>query len=601
MDTEKLATSAVKATISKTSHLKAFIPDEDKEPCWDGEILLYESDDYSKHNIKKISTQVKGKKTRANKIKSTIKYSINNDDLQAYMINGGALYFVVYIDAITGDCIQIYYVALLPMKIQNILKKKTQKTHSVLMKKYPQNTQEQEEIIFGFYSESKRQASFAGMERPSIEDLSKDGVLESISMHVFSKDLSGYNSNTIPMVLPKILEDKSLTLYANIKGGVAAIPIEFYDNIHSVSTIQTINESVGVESVEFYSSYKLIVNAKTKEYHLGTCVIVIIPNVLSEKEGVSTDASLQVKIQGCISDRIKGIEFFRSIVDKESFYLGGSIFKTNDLRVEQNGVIDTFTDDLVRLKKAKGVLDALHVDEDLDLDNCTEEDYKNLNLVIGALGDKLPLKRLTEERLSIQFVRIANLNIAVTYDTINNNHYMFDYFGDAYWLIDKESGKHFPRYWRLTADIILKSSNLNLEAVVKDFKAVDQTDENCTIGNEVMLEMLKAYDAAPNAKLIEAINGMIEWLDSPMSLLNKEIRIINRLQVAKRSRALSFSEKRILFNMVSNTANDQCRISALLLLDEHQEAEKVLNMIGLAERERIQSLPIFKFYKTELS
>lgn len=62
MDIEKLATSAVKSAISKTNHLKAFISDEDKEPCWDGNIYFYEKTDYSKRNIRKIAAQVKGKK-----------------------------------------------------------------------------------------------------------------------------------------------------------------------------------------------------------------------------------------------------------------------------------------------------------------------------------------------------------------------------------------------------------------------------------------------------------------------------------------------------------------------------------------------------------
>ncbi len=117
MGIEKLATSAVTTAIEKTDRLSSFINSGDKEPCWDGNIYIHETKDHTKKNIKRVATQVKGKKVKLSQVADSIKYRISSDDLTAYMMNGGTMFFVVYIDENTGNTLQIYYTELLPIKI----------------------------------------------------------------------------------------------------------------------------------------------------------------------------------------------------------------------------------------------------------------------------------------------------------------------------------------------------------------------------------------------------------------------------------------------------------------------------------------------------
>ena len=113
MELEKIAISAVETSIGKTDLLTSFINRGDKEPCWDGNIYIHESRDHTKRNIKKVSTQIKGKLVTSCKVEKTVKYRISQDDLTAYMMNGGTLFFVVCVDRETGDALQIYYTDLL--------------------------------------------------------------------------------------------------------------------------------------------------------------------------------------------------------------------------------------------------------------------------------------------------------------------------------------------------------------------------------------------------------------------------------------------------------------------------------------------------------
>jgi len=107
MEPEKLATSAVEASLAKTDRLSSFINSGDKEPCWDGNIYIHDGKNRTKKNIKKVATQVKGKFVKSGDVKDTIKYPISKNDLHAYMMNGGTVFFVVYLDKETGNTLQI--------------------------------------------------------------------------------------------------------------------------------------------------------------------------------------------------------------------------------------------------------------------------------------------------------------------------------------------------------------------------------------------------------------------------------------------------------------------------------------------------------------
>ena len=59
---EEWGADAVKAAISKTDTLHAFIDKNDKRPFWDGEVFIYKSNDWRNINfIGKVQVQVKGK------------------------------------------------------------------------------------------------------------------------------------------------------------------------------------------------------------------------------------------------------------------------------------------------------------------------------------------------------------------------------------------------------------------------------------------------------------------------------------------------------------------------------------------------------------
>ena len=187
LDYEQLGTTAVINSVSKTSRLKAFVNSGDKEPSFDGNIYIYDNNNYSKDNLKRVSVQVKGKGVRS-KPTATIKYPVSIVDLDIYMRNGGVMFFVVYIDKDTGDSKQIYYCALLPFKIKELMKGKTDgdKSINVNFSQFPTDEKDITDIFLNFHSNAQKQISFIDKELPTIEDLCKKGLLESLSFSYVS-------------------------------------------------------------------------------------------------------------------------------------------------------------------------------------------------------------------------------------------------------------------------------------------------------------------------------------------------------------------------------------------------------------------------------
>ena len=597
MDIEKLATSAVSKSISQTERLSSFINSGDKEPCWDGSIYIHEGKRHEKKNIKKVSTQVKGKLVKSKAIKDKIKYQISYDDLYAYMMNGGTLFFVVYLNNKTGDTLQIYYSMLLPFKIKKILATKQLK-YSVQFKKFPDDNIEKTELLLNYYNDAIRQTSFAGREIPTIDELSKQGILEGITFHY-----TGVGENVSHSMLPKKMDGKSLTIYANIKGSTVPIPIEYYDSIHQIRMQCDNNLPISVGDTKYYDGYKIITTAENVEFKIGSCMRVIIPNV-EESQDVISDINVKIKIKGTLKERISGIAFVISAIKDGSFNIGKRSLKLNITEEEFEKInIDVLENTLLGYRRAMEVLNDMNVKVDLDIDKCTEEDVEKLNLIVSAIGDKIPVKESWDDTLAqLKRVQIANLTLAIVCLTDSQCEYrMFDYFSNHFsvaWKPDeKEEAVNISQFSMIKAEEYLEFSNVNFEMVASDFEKVEANSLSVELANSTMLELLKAFDLKPSKELLIAAKRISEWIKSKTEFISEEVSTINELQIVLRERALTFDEKNKLYNVIANSQDDFFRAGAFILLQEHEEVGNILKTFTNEQLECFKEFPIYRFYK----
>ncbi len=592
MELEKLATSAVVTEISKTDLLSSFINSGDKEPCWDGHIYIHEDKKRTKKNIKKVATQIKGKEVQSKQVKRTINYSIEYDDLYAYMMNGGTMFFVVYLDKETGDPLQIYYSNLLPIKIRELFKVKKKK-YSVKFRKFPSDKLQKTELMINFYEDARRQASFAGKELPSIDDLAKQGVLESLSINY-----TGLGDYDTEKAFPKMIEGQSVTVYANIKGGTAPIPVEYHDTISKVTMSNKNTLPISVKGRLFYAGFQTVATADNIEHHIGTALRIIFPNTGKKDKLVS--GSIKVRIHGTLTQRITAIEFMLAILEHGSFTMG-----THEIPVtfppEERERLESceFPELLDNYKKVKTVLDSMNIKKDLEIEKCTDEDIDKINILVGTIGEKLPMKGTPEKPEYVQKVAIANLTLALVYLNKSKDSYcIYDYFGnhfDVTWNPEGTEPVKVSQFFSLSSEDYLTLDNMNLQTVVDDYKNVEVSPEHIELVNTAVLNMIKAYDEKALPELLDAAKQLCEWLQGYPDMISSDVVTLNRLQIVLRERVLTYQEKAVLHKILNSATDKYLRIGAFLLLDEQHEANTLLDSLGLEEREPFLTFPICKF------
>lgn len=595
MDLEKLATSAIEKEIAKTDLLSSFINSGDKEPCWDGHIYIHEDKKKTKKNIKKVAAQVKGKAVRTRDAKRTISYPISCDDLRAYMMNGGTVFFVVYLNKDTGDVLQIYYVSLLPVMVKKLLdEKKSRRTISVKFHKFPADNARKTELFLNFYEESKKQVSFAGKDLPNVDDLIKKGLLENISF-----SYTGLGACPDTRLLPKIIDGKSLTLYANIKGGTAPIPIEYFDEITNITTSKDTNIPISVKGHIYYDKVKTIATADTIEQQIGSSVKIIAPNV--DKVDSSIKIHLNINLTGTLTEQIEALEFIIALVDNEAFNFGDAEFPAKFPQSELDRMeAYNFPEMLSNRKHIKEVLDSMNVKKDLELSKCTSDDIDNLMRIVNSIGDHRIIRGEIDEKNPGQKIKIANLTVAVVYIKANGGYRIYDFFGnrfDVKWAPEGMEPVEVSQFMMMRPDDYLTLDNLDLEKVVENFKIIPPSTTHFELSNNCMLSMLNAYDKAPNPELLNAARQMNVWLGQHTDFLSSEIVTLNRLQIELRERPLEFSEKQELYTIATTAKDEFHRLGAFLLLGEQEEARKIFDTLDEDRLNLFKGFPIYKFYK----
>lgn len=598
LDYEQLGTTAVINSVSKTSRLKAFVNSGDKEPSFDGNIYIYDNNNYSKDNLKRVSVQVKGKGVRS-KPTATIKYPVSIVDLDIYMRNGGVMFFVVYIDKDTGDSKQIYYCALLPFKIKELMKGKTDgdKSINVNFNQFPTDEKDITDIFLNFHSNAQKQISFIDKELPTIEDLCKKGLLESLSFSYVStqgkKEVTSY---------PKMLDGKELYLYANIKGGVAPIPVEYCSKISHLHMSCTDEVPIGVDGTVYYSGLEKTITAEKIIFRIGSSVTISFPNVDLPADNMhELKVNVSVKLKGTLKQRIQALEFLIAMFNAKSFEMGGIKFPANFPDAELRKLNPSeYPEMLNGYKRALVVLDKLNVKKDLQLDDFTKEDFWKLNSLIGAIESGTPVRNVNGDLPSIVTLNFGGLHLAMICKKQEDGTYLlWDYFDKQIdvCVFNKDNEK-FPasQYSVMKADDFLTVDNLRLQSVIDGFKRIEPHQFIVENGNMIMLEMLKAYDKKPTEELLDAVKQMYAWLETVKQFLTDEVMLINKLQIVRRERELTFSEKQELSKVASTSEDIAYRIGAFILLNEQDEAEQLLNDMPQTEKDEFMSLPIFKFY-----
>lgn len=584
MDTEILATSAVKERIGRTKYLSPFINERDKEPSWDGCIYAYEDDSRKKDKlVGRAAVQIKGMQNKLLTQKSII-FRMDRTDLENYRTDGGIILFVVYIRPDFQK--SIYYASLTPFYLNEILtangKKKKPKFS---MRVLPENPDELCNIVFNFIRDSKKQSIVRDGHIWTFEEVFELFGADNVEFN-FSYTGIGYERKD-PFAF---LCQNDIYIYAQNKNKTIAIPIQRFQQFDMQVREQDAKIEVG--EIEHIEKLRIAQHSNGKvECHIGKGF-----SYIAEKG----NSVFQYHLVGNLDERIRIIEILLEMIVER-------YIKINSVKM------DLFPDtkelkkiDLEALKRqlkfykiVKETLDKLHVRVPFEIERLTDKEEKYLYMLIDSILYNRTISFGKNRNIPpVCTLNVANLRIVLAFYLNKDGEYKIEDFFSTEMCCSLEGDIKYRTspFCVLKKDDYLQDSNLVLEKVIDGFKNFDNEGHFRRLDFCIM-EIIKAYDEDnKRGDLLKAAKSLCLWLaeKKPYDIIPR----LNYLQCCKRERDLDDTEIDELTNMLLDNATDDSVLAGIhILLDSKAMVKKYLDKLDVNQREEFEKYPIYALYR----
>lgn len=583
---EDLAISAVKNSITVCELLSPFINDNDKEPTWDGHIYIYRDKRKKKDEVRRIPVQVKGTE-KDNLSKTEISFPVSIIALNSYLDDGGVVFFVVYIGH-DGQHTKIYYASLTPIKIRILLDEaRGQATKNIKLNRFPSDKNKKEMIVINCWKDCQRQVSFAKANLYSIDELERQGALESVTLSVTS--VGGVDPQTA-------LLTNEVYLYANIKGGVIPQPIEAIPERLVVKEERDARIMVGNQL--FYTKVTVVRDRRTTRALFGESFSIAAQ---VESKAVKFNYKDTHNLRALTVD----LSFILALIDKKEFTYNGTPFPFDvDSADFSNFPRDKMRERLVYLQKIVRLLDQFGCKKDIDLKLLQAKDWRNLDILIKSIIDNELVSGLNRDLPPVLIMEVGNLRFVVCLfkeDEKRDAYRISDFFTtELLCVCENNNGEKLAtsQYFNLRAKDFLEADNIRYDVLLPSFQKAERNKETMVRANCFLLELLSAYDINPKQEIIDTASDFSEWIMTAQEEeLPFSIRILNKLQIKKRQRNLTEEEKKELYRLIEKPEIwEEAVVGAYLLLDQQAVAEVHFEKMSTAAQDKFKQFPIYHFW-----
>lgn len=611
-DVEKRAVHAVSEKIMQTSKMDDYFSENDKTPATDGKIIVYS--DASKENkylLGEINVQIKGESVKTKEFKEEkINYSLKVDHLRYYRSIGGA---IIFVDKQTSDKkSHIYYNMLLPLDLEDILcklERPDQKSKSIEFLKLPEDIKELEYIFELFVDNSKKQQSTAKQGYINSEELKElegnkrfavfkphlkliDGKLPNIPSYIY-----GYNKDLdIYIPLTKVLIE-AICAEVNSDLAVSLNEEQFYDRVRVINT-NSIEKPLEID------------------LRFGQSIVFKLLD-----EGDKIGFKVEYVICGTVEERIKDLKFLLGLLDGKTLVLGNKVLdkiRVSDNESDKQTFINEWRALLNQHNELKKCLDVLHVKKEIDLDNITEKDSEQLNMLVQAInyGHEVNLRKTADKKLRKEMVislNISNLKILVAIEKAKDGKYKFkSFYDEEFGMLSWKLGPseidsiECSRFIAVSRWDIENVDNVDCEILVDDFKKFKPIGAYEDALCNKILSLLIVYDNRREMQFLDSATKLAEWLNIENPSI---VHRLNYLQCIKRSRVLCEKEIAELCKMEENINNDinisgnekyKLLIAVNILLDSYSKSVYYLNKLSGEEKGLFEKYPMYNLLKNPI-
>ena len=583
---ETLSVNAVRNSIVICPILDQFIPDNDKEPSWDGNVYIYNSSSKTKDNLKgRLPVQVKGTENN-DFLKEKITFSMETADLKNYLYDGGCMLFVVYVSS-DGMSNKIYYAQLVPVKLRMILAQAgDQKTKTVELNELPADINKRGSVFLSCLQNCQKQKSILDVKLYSLDELEKGGLIESITI-----PLSAMGEKD-PI---EVLLNSEVYMYAKIKGTTIPQPLEMLSQ--SLYTKEDVSQPVTVNGIKFYDGYSRIKSKKETTVKIGSSFQITFPK---------DESACKINYENSNKLRIiaKDLKFFLACLDAGQFEINGAVFPmhfeagnfNNFDREQENQRLEFYC-------RAVQSLDILHCDSDLNIDELSEENLRNLNRLSIAFVDGEEVRNLRKDIPFVATIDIGPLKFALVFDQSKENegsYRIYDFFTKEQKVaFENENGEMIPtsQYSIIQAKDMITLSNIRTEVLLPSFQAI-KNREIYERANWFLLELLDAYDQSGRDDFLTVAHDFASWLIKSV-YIDEYVSKINYYQVIKRTRALNIMEQTELWGMLSDSSTPRIgRVGIYILLEQWIPAMQEYTLLSKKDKDSFVKFPIIKLWSS---
>lgn len=591
---EEKALNYLKTFIEDSERISQYLADNDKEPCWDGHLYLYDGEGKSKEHLQgRVPIQVKGTVVERFKTKKW-KFKLERADLQAYLHE--PTFFIVCQIKKNSKERKLFYRELLPCTVQKLLKDMGKKeSRQTLFHLLPTDLKEFEDKLLVFMNNSRKMLSFANSNPMTMEDVIKDGIRN------FSFVSPVKPSDRIQLM--NYLSTHDTYLYANISKKpyidfpIADGPMRFTFKRQEYCDVR-IGDRV------FYHGFTNEIKDGSMYVTVGGILTMIIP--LEEKDRVN--ASVKIKTDSkYLKESIHEAEFVLAL-DKHKVLSFGDI--DIKLGVNDNNLVEELHEKLLCWKDLQMVLDKMHVTKPFDLTAITPNQIHSINILIEALVEGKRIKFKKPES-SILLFEIANVKLLLWCVVDKNGECAIgDFFDGAINISYLYQGKE-----RINASIYSYLQNDNLWSKIDNVdyegllpSAIKSVDENAhcfELLNLDVLAMLSAADTLETEEpkkrstLLEECYKLNDWLlKNDLEGDRLMVHKCNKMQIIKRQRAFDENEVSEMNQILENDdISNIYKAGFCLLLENKDGFNSYYNQLTDDEKQMLKKYPIWRYAK----
>lgn len=587
---ERDAVNTIRNSIDETDFLLSDISDTDKYPSLDGSVRVYKDNCFKVENLDgTVNVQVKGKSM--DELPSEISFPVKVDDLNVYYRSFGTIYFVV---GIYEKNKQIYYLDLLPIRIDRILKKlnkEDQETVSLKFHQFPTDNIEKVTIFKDFLKHQKLQAKVVETGPIDIKVLEDKGLINSYSIPFF--------------VLEKDLENNDPYRFAFSHPGFmyACTDIGNFP-INEIAEIKNIIEPHPFEAVKlgkttYYTGYNKIYYKDYQEVQINENV-----SLRFEK---NNQILYQIKGQGCLTEQLHNFRFALALIKEKVLHLGLQEFVNVSPDIPNTTCTQALKDKQKELNNIYQITELLNITKKLitPLENFSSDDWKTLNILKCGLIDDLPvLPYESSQNKNYIFAdfKVSNLYLVTRIFVKDGQYHIQDLYSKILPVstVATDGSEHWVSPFLFFSEAHFECCcNLNFPVILKDLLKYAEQHLYVHELNNVLLRMLNAYDRQKNKnqELLDAIISLARGMHK-YGCFDNYVGFLNFAQAMKRKKTLFTNHKKLLMRIVNSPDTEIVeRLGAAILLEDFEQAEMLFKQLSANEQKEFDSYPIANLWK----